>query len=264
MFSRWFGKKSKDEIPLYSDLRQRPTRPLPAALCEREQHPGERARREEIHQRLTEQLRQSNPDQPLLTGLVLATGGVVTIPIPEKGTHCLPVFTSPYRAADYVQTLMPAEPRIQYLASNAEQCLRMLSDLKQAGINGVVVDRCPRCDIFVSVATHSIQAVNDVQFILATAVASNLHRAGLYFEYALEQARNGLLAEAREVALEAIGHTTFEDSRLHFLLGLLAIKQKDRKLLQEVKTFLTFLGGQDELENLARMDRTGTADFNIF
>ena len=264
MFNRWFGKKNTGQIPMYSDLRQRPTRPLPAALLEREQHPDERTQREEIQQQISEQLQRSDPDQPILSELLSAEGGVVTIPLPEKGVHCLPVFSSPYRAADYVQTLMAAGPRIQYPASSAAQFLRMLRDLERAGINSVAVDRCPRCEVFVSVRTNSIREVKDVHSVLAIAVAMNLHRANLYFEYALEQARKGLPAEAREVALETAGHTTFEDPRPHLLLGLPAIKQKDRKLLQEAKAFLAFLNSRQELESLTQMEKNGVEDFNIF
>ena len=264
MFSQLFRKKKQLAFPMYTRLLQVPTQPLPPALHEREQHSDQGEKREEIQQRLLSQLQQSPPDAPLLTGLLMPNAGVVTIPLPEKGEHCLPIFSSPHRATDYVQMLLPEASRVSYLASNAGQFLQMLRDLEQVGITNIAVDRCPRCEVFTAIATQSLQSLADVHFILATSLATALHRANLYLAYAVEEVQQGRYDEALLVALETVGHVTVEDWRVHLLIAMLALARKDQRLLQEAKTLLSHFWAKEALENLAQMERTGTLDFTIF
>jgi hypothetical protein len=53
--------------------------------------------------------------------------------------------------------------------------------------------------------------------------------------------RAGRLKEARDVTLQAVGHASLEDPRLHLLLGQLAVGLGDGPLLREAKAFLHFL-----------------------
>lgn len=88
-------------------------------------------------------------DTPHFTALIVSGGqGVVTVPMPEGGRQCLPVFSSPFRAADYKQALLGASRSVQYLASTAAQLSGMLRDVEEAGIEAVTLDRCPRCSVF--------------------------------------------------------------------------------------------------------------------
>lgn len=264
MLSQFFGKKKQLEFPMYARLLQVPTQPLPSGLHEREQHPDQRVFRDAIQQQLLAQLQKYQPDEQLFTALLLPKRGVVTIPLPATGEHCLPVFSSPHRAADYVQMLLSKEARVSYLASNAGQFLQMLRDLERVGVTSVAVDRCPRCDIFTTIETSSLRAVTDVHFILATSLAMAMHRANVYWAYVVEQAQQGRYDEAQLVAIETVGHVTLDDTRIHLLIGMLALARKDQSLLQESKTMLRHFWAKAALDDLERIEQTGIVDFMMF
>ena len=90
---------------------------------------------------------------------------------------------------------------------------------------------------------------------------SELARAELYFTHALESARAGLLELARDVALEAVGHVTMEDPRLLLLLGQVAIRLGDRRLLGEAKAFLDFFNFEPWRRKLGEVEESGVLDF---
>src|SRR5687767_3484284 len=107
MLERITGKKKRGELPKYSYLQAVPTRSLPLELAQEES--GERfgARRMAIEEDLRRRHHDPNADTPHFFLLIAPGGrGVVTIPMPDDGSQCLPVFTSPFRAADYKETLL--------------------------------------------------------------------------------------------------------------------------------------------------------------
>jgi hypothetical protein len=104
------GRKRRRELPEYSYLRAVPTRPLPPEVVKEESGELFDSRRMAIE----EGLRRGDDNSLQFVSLMTAAGqGVVTIPIPNGGGQCLPVFSSPFRAADYVQTLLSPGPPVR-------------------------------------------------------------------------------------------------------------------------------------------------------
>lgn len=234
-------RKKRRELPEYSRLRAVPTRDLPSDLVQMEAGEVFAARYDVIARDLRTSPDQPRDGAPLFTSLVLEQGrAAVTFPLPDDGGHCLPVFSTPFRAADYAQTLLTSMSSVQYLASTASQLLGMVHDLETVGISALAVDRCPRCPIFSSVKTASLKAARDLLELWAIHKTTELSRMQLYFDYALRSARAGHLETAREVALETVGHVSLENPRLHLLLGQIAVGLSDRTLLREAKAFLVY------------------------
>jgi hypothetical protein len=253
---RWKTK----ELPEYSALRSVPNRGIPPELAEMEASESFGTRRESIERDLQQPPRRPSCDEPLFTELLEAKGrGVVTMTLDDM--QCLPVFSSPFRAADYVQTLLPSGPSVHYLSSTPVQLVQMLRDVEGARVDHFALDRCPRCSIFPACAGGAIKTASDVVTLWCIHKATELARADLYFGYAQESARAGRLEIARDVALETAGHVSLEDPRLHLLLGELAVELRDRKLLREAKAFLRYLHLDQWERKLDQVVQTGSADF---
>lgn len=88
--------------------------------------------------------------------------GIVTINLPDHSGQCLPVFSTPFRAFDYVQTRLASGPAVRYLSSSPLQLVQMLRDIEASGIEALALDRCPRCSIFTTVGTCSLQTTDDL------------------------------------------------------------------------------------------------------
>jgi hypothetical protein len=255
-------RKHKQELPCYSGLLSSPTRGLPAELQEQEASEFFTTRRETIANQLDESARRTPHDEPFFTELVNAKGrGVVTLDLPDDGGRCLAVFSTPIRAADYVQTILNAGLSVQYLRSSPLELTQMLHDLAQARVQTFTLDRCPRCNMFSAIGSGSIKTADDLLNIWAIFKATELARANLYFEYAVELSLRGQLEDARDVALETVGHVTMEDPRLHLLLGQLGVGLRDRKLVGEAKAFLGFLKLEKWERKLDSVVTTGLPDF---
>lgn len=257
-----FGKKKSKELPEYSALTSRPSRELPAEFVEQEGSEAFSSRRESIQQELLEGPRRPPDDAPLLTAFLNDQGsGVVTMTLPEGAGQCLPVFTTPIRAADYRQNLLVHGPATRYLSSAPGQFVKMLRDIEKMGIETLTVDRCPRCSVLTTFGSSSIKTAADVVTIWAIHKATELARTQVYFAYALQMARADRFDVARDVGLETASHVTVEDPRLHVLLGQIAIGLGDRALLQEAKAFLALLN-QDRWERkLDQAAKSGSPDF---
>lgn len=256
------GRKNRRELPEYSRLRAVPTRALPSDLTHEESGEVFGARRMVIE----EDLRRTHPDPegdtPRFTTLIAPGGkGVVTIPMPDGGSQCLPVFSTPFRAADYKHALLTAGPPVQYLASTAAQLSGLLRDVEKAGIEAVTLDRCPRCSIFTVTGIRSLKAPDHLLVLWAIHKATEMARLELYLAHALKSARAGQLEAARDVALESVGHVSLEDPRPHLLLGELAVALGDRTLLQEAQTFLRFFKHESWAQKLAVTVQSGQALF---
>lgn len=258
------GKKKREEqLPIYSELISIPTRVLPPELGGQEASEFFVKQRDTIEQQLLEPTQRPPNDESLFTELVRGKNGVLTINLPDNRGGCLPVFSSPLRAADYVQTLLPTGSSAQYLCSSPLELIGMLRDLSEAGISAFTLDRCPRCEICTVIGSKSANTTDDLLNLWAIFKATELARADLYFAFALNSARAGQLEVAREVALETIGHVTLEDPRPHLLLGQLGVGLRDRRLVQEARAFLRFLKF-DELERkLGDIARSGSPDFEL-
>jgi hypothetical protein len=262
MWDRLFGRKKAKELPEYSALASRPSRELPAELVQQERSEAFGKVRGSIQRDLLEEPRRPSNEASLLTAFVSdQENGVVTITLPGDAGRCLPVFTTPLRAADYQQTLFAGGPRTRYLCSAPVQFVGMLRDIQKMGITSFAIDRCPRCSAFAVIGSPSVKTADDVVVLWSLSKAGELARTQLYFEYALGAARAERLDVARDVALEAVGHVTMQDPRLHLLLGQVAVGLGDRTLLGEARTFLAFMKLDAWARRLDEMASSGSADF---
>lgn len=255
-------RKKRRELPEYSYLRAVPSRALPFDLAQEESGENFGSRRMGIEEDLRRRHQDLQADTPHFTTLVDPGGqGVVTIPMPDGDSQCLPVFSTPFRAADYREALLVANPSVQYRVSTAGQLSAWLRDVEKAGIDRVTLDRCPRCSIFTVTGIRSLNTPADLLVLWAIHKATELARLELYLASALKSARKGECETARDVALEVVGHVSLEDPRPHLLLGELAVMLRDRTLLHEARTFLRFLKHESWEQKLALMAESRQALF---
>src|SRR5215510_9166982 len=258
----WLSRfKKTEEVPHYSALKATPTRDLPPEVRDNEESQSFNARSKALEQALLDPVRRPPIEAPLFTELLAKKRDVVTLTLPNGGAQCVPVFSTPFRAADYIRTLLSQSPRAHYLSSSPLQFVHMLRDLEEIGVVRWTLDRCPRCPILTAIDSRSIKAPDDAVRVWAITKSMELARAELYFTHALESARAGFLELARDVALEAVGHVTMEDPRLHLLLGQVAIGLVDRRLLGEAKAFLDFFNFEPWRRKLGQVEESGTLDF---
>ena len=237
----WFRKKPTDDaLPEYTRLRATPTRELPPALREREASDAYRASVAAIQEDLLRPGRRPPDDVPAFTTLRTGKRGIVVLTLPEG--PCAMLFTQPTLAFDYARTALPPRPPVQYMMSSTNQVLNVARGLQDMGIPTAAVDRCPRCSIVLAITLDSLVDAESVHVVRAVAEASRLARADLYLGAALEAARSGRFAEARDIALETVGHVTMEDPRAHVLLASVAKELTDPTLETEAQAFLRFLG----------------------
>lgn len=256
--------RSRDGMPEYAAIRRTANRGLPSDLADREAGDTFASQREAIELALRAPPRRPQEQSPLFVELLAASeGGVVTITLPDSESRCLPIFTSPFRAADYIRTLLTRGPAVQYLSSSPLELVRMLRDLREMGIETFALDRCPRCSIFTAIGCASLATADDAITCWSITKATELARLDLYLSHARASARAGELETAREVVLETIAHVSFEDPRAHLLLGKIAIALKDRPMLREAKAFLHFFKQDSWESRLDEADRSGGSDFEF-
>lgn len=256
------GKRKRKQFPEYSALRSTPTRGLPRDLTEAEDSESYATSQENLRCELRKPPFRPLDDQPLFMEFLEANGtGVVYITLPDDGGRCLPVFSTPLRAFDYVRTLLSTGPAVRYLHSSPLQLATMLHDIEAIGIKTLALDRCPRCSIFTHVGTSSLKTSDDLIGIWAIFKGTQLARGNLYFSYALGAAREGRIEIARDVALETVGHVDLEDPRPHLLLGQLAVKLRDQELLHDAREFLRFLKLDRWERKLDQVVQSGSPDF---
>lgn len=256
--------RSRAEMPEYAAIRRTPNRGLPSDLEEQEASQAFATQREAIERSLREPARRPQVQSPLFTELLAAKQrGVVTMRLPDLDSPCLPIFSSPFRAADYTRTFLARGPAVKYLSSSPLELVGMLRDLREMGIEHFALDRCPRCDIFTTIGCASITTADDAINCWAIWKASRLARLGLYLKHAQASARAGEFEAAREVVLETIAHVSLEDPRAHLLLGQIAVALQDRPLLREAKAFLQFFELNSWELRLDEVDRSGAPDFEL-
>jgi hypothetical protein len=241
-------------------LQANPSCGIPADLAEKEAGALHATRSDAIKRELCEPARQPPLNEPLFTELVSEQqGGILTLDL--KDGRCLLIFSTPLRAADYVQTLLLGDPPVQYLHSSPLELTQLLHDLRGAGVEGFALDSCPRCDVRVVFSSDSAKTADVLLTIMAIVKSTEIARANLYLEHANGLALAGQFAEARNVALETVGHVTMEDARLHLLLGKIGVALNDRKLVGEAKAFLRFFKSVAAARELDSVIRTGRPTF---
>jgi hypothetical protein len=237
----WLRRSSKNQtMPEYSGARGIPSRGVPSRRAEQEANEAFSARCDSIQRWLCESPRRPGAESPLFVEILSGnTQSVVTIER-TNDTHCMPVFSSPFRAADYVRTLLASDPPVAYLSSSPLELLAMFRDLRQVKIEEFTLDRCPRCEAFCAIPTASMTTTDDVINCWSIFKAMELARLEQFLSYAQAAARAQQFYTARDVLLEAAAHVSVEDPRLHFSLGQIARALYDSELLHEAKAFLRF------------------------
>jgi hypothetical protein len=229
------------EMPEYSAIRKIPSRGLPRNLTELEAGKAHVDRRDEIENSLLELHKTKKAQSPSFVEILdIKHHGLLTITLPETSSLCLPVFSSPFRAGDYVRTIVDSGSPVNYLSSSSGQLIAMLRELRGLGIDQFVLDRCPRCNTFCAIHSESVSSVDDVITCWSISRATELARLELYLNYAQRCVDHSELVNARDVLLEIAAHVGLEDRRLHLLLGQVAVALDDRELLRESKAFLQF------------------------
>jgi len=259
----WLKRRSDGgELPAYSEVWERPTRGLPPDLEKLEAGEKYRARHSAIEQDLRSTPLRPMDDAVMFIALIGADRkGVVTIPAPDGGPACIPIFSSPIRVADYVRMLLSHGTRLNFLTLSPAGLVDMLTDLRRAGVGTLTMDRCPRCNCFATLGSESAKTPDDVINIWSIFKAGELARLELYLSYARESARAGRLDLARQVALETAAHVSLEDPRVHQMLGRIAVAQKDRKLFDEAKRFLRYRKLEAAERELDEAMRSGSPGF---
>jgi len=261
----WLKRRStREKLPEYAAVRKTPSRGLPSELAEREAGQAFAAQREAMERLLREPPRRPQAESPLFVELLAASqAGVVTMALPENGSRCLLIFSTPYRAADYIRTLLAHGPVLKYLSSSPLELVAMLRDLRRMGIEQFTLDRCPRCNIFTAIGSESITTAAAAVNCWSIWKATELARLDLYLSHARAAARAGELDVAREVVLETVAHVSMEDPRAHLLLGQIAVALQDRPMLREAKAFLQFFQLDSWERRLDEAVRSRSPDFEF-
>lgn len=250
------------ELPEYAALRAAPSRALPPDLAEHERSDTFATHRETIQRDLITRGREAADEGPQLVSLLAADGsGLLTMALPEDQGRCLLVFSTAFRAADYLQALDVPGPPLQYLASPPSKVVDLLRDVHASGIEQFALDRCPRCDVFTTIACDSVTSTDAAITAWAITKATEFARLDLYTEYVVGAARLGRFEVARDVALETVGHVSLEDPRPHLLLGQLALALGDRDLLGEARAFLQYLEFEEWMQHLDGLEQAGATGF---
>jgi hypothetical protein len=253
---------TREKMPEYAAIRRTPTRGLPPEVAEGEASQAFNAQCEAIKRSLREPPRRPQLESPLFVELLAASqAGVVTMTLPESGSPCLPIFSTPFRTADYIRTLLARGPAVKFLSSSPLDLVVMLRDLKEVGIERFALDRCPRCRIFTAIESASVTTADDAINCWSIWKATELARLDLYLSHARTYARAGKLESARDLTLETVAHVSFEDPRAHLLLGQIAIVLQDRTMLREAKAFLQFFTLNSWERRLDEDIRSSSPDF---
>lgn len=237
----WLRRRSENQtMPEYSWALKMPSRAVPPRGSEQEANKAFSARCDSIQRWLCESPRRPQVESPLFVEILTDNSRSVLTIERTKGSHCMLVFSSPFRAADYVRTLLVSGPPNTYLSSSPVELLAMFRDLRQVGIDEFTLDRCPRCETSCTIYTESITTIDDVINCWSIIKSTELARLEQFLSYAQAAARAQQFYTARDVLFEAVTHVSVEDPRVHFALGQVAVALYDSELLHEAKTFLRF------------------------
>jgi hypothetical protein len=256
---RWFSNATKDAGPSYSLLKAVPCRGLPQELADREASSDYQEWRNRIESDLDSQ--PIDEDAPAVLTFLKAGDGLLQFRVPELEGGCLLAFSSPLRAADYASETTP-EKTFEYFCSSPSQVVMVVKYFcEHAGVSHIALDRCPRCNLLVTIKALSLDSPTKVIQFYRIAKANEIARCTLYRDYARSAAKNGQFLCARDVALELVGHVTAEDPRTHLLLGKLGIQLRDKKLLREATKFLAVIKQDWAIAELQAAEKTKVFEF---
>ncbi len=237
MFDWLRGRSRNQTIPEYSGTREVPSRGVPCRGPEQEANEAFSARCDSIERWLCESPRRLQVDGEHFVEVLTGNSGSILTIERTKDSHCMLVFTSPFRAADYVRTLLSSGASVTYLSSSPLELVALFRDTRQVGIEEFTLDRCPRCEVSCVVSTASMTTTDDVINCWSVFKAVEIARLEQFLDYAQMAARAQQFYTARDVLLEAAAHVSVEDPRLHLALSQVAVALYDSQLLREAKVF---------------------------
>ena len=257
MLNWLLGRKKPPAFPGYTLLRENPSHTLPATLVEQESGPEFKERRDGIQT----SLESAESDRPIERHFFIpANSGGASVALVLPDGQCLMVFSSGFRAADFCQTTFAQLSDGLRVVPVTGFC-DLLRNCEQAGISLWTLDRCPRCTVVTTMGTDQFTTAAMVTRVWAIQHATAQARFDLYLAHALDSARAGDFATARDVALETVGHVDAENPRPHMLLGQLGVATGDRTLVDEAMAFLGFFQQHAWREKLGAVVQSGQPNF---
>ena len=260
----WLTRRGKNQtMPEYSGAREIPSRGVPSRCSEQEAHEAFGARCDSIQRWLCEPPRRLQDERRYFVALLTENSqSVVTIERTSE-SHCMLVFSSPFRAADYVRTLLATGSPDTYLSSSPLELLAMFGDLRPVGIDEFILDRCPRCEVACAIYTSSLTTTDDVVNCWSIFKSMELARMEEFLKYAQAAARAEQFYTARDVLLEAAAHVSVEDPRLHVAMGQVAVALYDSELLREARSFLRFFKLKSWESRLDQVAHSRRSDYDF-
>lgn len=260
----WLRRRSKNQtMPEYTRAHGIPSRGIPSHHSEQEANEALSARCDSIQRWLCESPRRPQVERPLFVEILTDNSRSVLTIERTKDSRCMPVFSSPFRAADYVRTLLASSPPLAYLSSSPLELLAMLRDLREVGIDEFTLDRCPRCETFCAISTASTTTTDDIINCWSIFKSMELARLEQFLSYAQAAARAQQFYTARDVLLEAAVHISAEDPRLHWSLGQVAVALYDSELLHEARAFLRFFQLHSWEHRLDQLAQSRKSDYDF-
>ena len=201
---RWFSSE-KDGFPPYSLLEREPRRAHPEDLDAQEKSDEYKLRYKRLGSELCAQVTDENT--PRFFHFLKEKGQQLQVLTPEFNGGCLLAFSSALRAADYARVRVP-EKKFDHAYSSPAQAAFGITELrKKVGTSHIVLDECPRCNIFTPVDTSNWTSADLIR-VWKLAKAIEMTRCNLYLAYARVVAATGKFLKARNVLLELVGHVT--------------------------------------------------------
>ncbi len=118
----WLSRSGKNHtMPEYSRAREMPSRGVPSRCSEQEANEAFSARCDSIQRWLCESPRRPQDDSPLFVEILTGNAQSILTIERAKDTRCMPVFSSPFRAA---------EAKIETYLFN---CVRGRKEIKRTG-----------------------------------------------------------------------------------------------------------------------------------
>ncbi len=238
----WIKQRfAADPSPIYTAIKRTPNRDLPAVLIELEQSAQHQADLEVSQARWREAPLRPADDAPLATTIAApAETAFITLSLPQG--PCLPLFTSPFRAMDYAAVRLGQKANVPVVVSSAADLVAAAPGLTQSGVVSVAVDICPRCLVAVLVGVESLVSTDRIITLCSVALGTRDARRELYLRDAESRLGWEDRRYAREVALAIVAHVDAEDPRAHWLIGQIAIADRNRGEFREALRFLELLG----------------------
>ena len=250
-------------FPTYTLLWSVSTRKVRADLARLEKSPKQDELRGAFERGILASRLLPTVDDQILNIFVRGADSIaLVIPSPdESASRCIPVFTERWRAMDYVLTLHPRERDLRVAVMSAAEFVATLRDLEKNGSFTFAIDRCPRCDGFLTYETSMADTPGHFIRMMVVQKAAEMAQRHLYWTYALTKAHGAQFEVARDVALEIVAHVTMADPNTHLLLGQVGIALGDDQLVREAHTFLRFFQNDAMDKKLELDEEAGKPQF---